>query len=137
MKRLSATASLIINSLVVQKGHEYQYLDLYDSLCRFYRNGEIHEFSGAEKTATRKKHRARAIAIGHSLYVASRLESLLEEPRRFSLSQSIYRSLCNEYVKGTSLFHRPNGKNITQRVRVVGHLLLGLAEYNRLINQKN
>ena len=117
------------------RGTKYRYIDLYNSLCRFQRDGRAFEFSAAENIQSRKKHRARALAMGHALYIAARLEPLLEESPRVNLSQLFYTSLCNEYIQNYSLFHRPEGENVTQRVRVISHVLLGIGEYSRLINQ--
>ncbi len=132
--------AFVVNGLLDYKqyggklGTEYSYSDLHDCLCRFYRNGAIHEYSDAEKTMSRRRHLARSQAMGHALYVTSRLEKILERPKKQELSRLIYQQFFKKYIDGNRLYYRPNGEDVTHRVRIVGHVLLGLAEYNAYLN---
>ncbi|MDB4470713.1 hypothetical protein N9063_00355 [Deltaproteobacteria bacterium] len=115
-------------------GGKYTYSDLHDTLCRFYRDGDIYEYSEAEARPSRRRHLARSLAMGHALYVASRLERVLERPKKIELSQLLYQQFTQKYVDGDKLFYRPDGEDVACRVRVVGHVLLGLAEYHANLN---
>ncbi len=117
-------------------GNEFRYLDLYNSLCKFYRENGLYEFSDSETVFSRKKKLARVQAIAHALYVASRLELLLEHSHELKLSKILYNALCQKYTNGKDLYYRPDGDVVTRRVRVVAHVLLGLAEYTLLLERE-
>ncbi|HIA71241.1 MAG TPA: hypothetical protein EYO01_00825 [Phycisphaerales bacterium] len=113
-------------------GCEYEYEDLYRTLGRFYKDGKFYEFSSAECANSRKHKKARVLAIGHALYVATKLENLMG--RADGLSAKLFASLCKEYLVDRRLYYRPGGQDVTHRVRVVAHVVLGLTEYS--INYK-
>lgn len=117
-------------------GDQYEYSELYESLLRFYRDGRVHERPGDEPEGPRKEMLARAPAIGHALYVASRLQSLMEVAPQIDLARILFSDLQKNYIVENELYYRPNGEIVTHRVRNVAYVLLGLAEYESNLGVK-
>ena len=131
-------ASFVCNGLLDYKefggslSDEYDYLDLYNSLCRFYSDGKVYEYSRAETANSRKKKLTRILAIGHALYVAVRLEKVLERPHKMKLSEIFCRELCQKYIVENNFYYRPHGDVVTHQVRDISYALLGLAKFIEL-----
>lgn len=117
-------------------GNLYSYESLYYTIKQFYRDAFFYEYPEVEEISSRKKHLARVWALGHSLYVTALLEERLRASSTKFLSENILRQLRDNYFQNGRLYYRPNGEDISERVREVGHVLLGLSQHGFILSQK-
>ena len=108
------------------------YSELLAAIGKFERGGAFYEFPEDELIKARTMVPARAMGIGHALYVASRIER--ETGDANDLSGEICNAICTRYVDQGDLYHRPMDTKITAFVRDVGHILFGLTEHIRNTN---
>lgn len=114
-------------------GGEYDYAELVHVISRFCNGTEISEYADGREGGGKRNKYARVAGVGYALLVMARIEMITRQKHDRSLSLALYNGLLAYGANGRCMYERPGGERIRGRVRDIGNVLLGLAEFRRLV----